>query len=215
MTQRSTGDIDMSNNDLERVKEDLATMKRALAPGLRFRRTSVRFPLAIAVGGVLCLLWTLLPFQFSKPWSALAPLMVLNLPLLVVVLHFAVTYKGDLSVSPGELKRAHMNYVPYVVAALSVPFLILGARFGLISVTLAGVAFVFFFGVAIAAVAVTEQNQRHLLGISVSLILYAIAALTLQLPKEVLLGILFVVGGLTGAVKSVQLRRHGTDHGAH
>ena len=41
-------------------------MKLTLAPGLPFRHKTIRFALAIAVGGALTLLWTLLPYPLAS-----------------------------------------------------------------------------------------------------------------------------------------------------
>jgi hypothetical protein len=207
----------MKTDDLERVKTDLATMKLALAPDLPFKPTTVRFAFALALGGVLSLVWAVHPYPVPPKWSIAVPVLLQVLPMLVTLVHFAIVRKpGDCSVSAGEAKRAHMNYIPYIVAILSLPFLMLASRTGWMPVGSVSPIFLFFFGAAITAVAATEPRQRFNLGLSIPMLLFAGAGLVLKWPHYLMLGLAFSTGGLALAfMMIVQLRRQAKNHAAH
>jgi hypothetical protein len=198
----------MSTNDLERVKEDLATLKLALAPDLPFKPTTVRFAIALAVGGVLSLLWALHPYPLPSKWDIAIPMFLQVLPILITLLHFAISRKpDDCSVSAGEMKRAHLNYSPYVFALLAIPFLVLAMRAGWLPASFILPAFLFFFGAAVTAIAVTHPRQRFNLGLSVPMLVFAVTGLLLQWPHALLLGLTMFTGGAASAfIMRAQLR---------
>jgi hypothetical protein len=207
----------MRSDDLERVKQDLATMKLTLAPGLPFRPKTIRFALAIAAGGALTLLWTLLPYPLAHPWSTLAPLALGQLPLIATMAHFILTYRPEeIQVSSAEMRRVHMNYAPYVVALLAIPFLVVATRSGWVPHSFLSPAFLFIFGASVTAVALTEPKQRYLLGLSLPMLAGAIAALVFSLPLAVTFGFTMLMGGAISAFcMKLQLRRQETAHAAH
>jgi len=207
----------MKTDDLERVKTDLATMKPALAPDLLFKPTTVRFAFALALGGVLSLVWAVHPYPVSPKWSIAVPMLLQVLPMLVTLVHFAIVRKpGDCSVSTGDVKRAHMNYIPYIVALLSFPFLVLASRTGWIPPSAVSPVFLFLFGAVITAVAATEPRQRFNLGLSIPMLVFAGAGLVLKWPHYLMLGLVFSTGGLAvGLTMVVQLRRQAKNHAAH
>ena len=199
----------MSTNDLERVKEDLATMKLALAPGLPFKATTVRFALALALGGALSVIWTLHPYPVPPKLDAAVPILLQLLPMLITLVHFAISFKpDDYTVSAGEMKRAHLNYNPYISALLALPFLVLAKRVGWMPAGLIFPVFLFFFGATITAIAVTEPRQRFSLGLSVPMLLFAGASLLFKWPHTLLFGLMTSTGGVASAlIMIVQLRR--------
>jgi hypothetical protein len=207
----------MRSDDLERAKQDLATMKLALAPGLPFHPQTIRFALAIGLGGALTLLGALQPYQLPQPWSTVAPLALGLLPLIATMAHFILTYRpGSIEVSSTDMRRAHMHYAPYVVALLAIPFLIVAHRSGWVPQSFLSPAFLFIFGASITAVAVTEPRQRYLLAFSLPMLAGAIAALIFNLPLLVTYGFTFLTGGTISALcMKMLLRRQETARAAH
>lgn len=207
----------MSKDDLERIREDVATLKLALAPDLPFKPTTVRFALALSLGGVLSLLWALYPLPVPPKWSGAVPALLQLIPILATLVHFAIARPdGGCSVTAGEIKRAHLNYVPYIVAMLALPFLILSSRIGWIPVAFISPSFLFLFGAVITGVALTERGHRFNLGLGIPMVLCAAVGLVLKWPHALLLGVTFAIGGMASALTMmVQLRRRSDSHATH
>ena len=71
-------------------------------------------------------------------------------------------------------------------------------------------------GIAFTAAALTGHRQKHVLGLSIPMILCAIAAFALPVPLMVLIGIMFVVGGvLTATIMRAQLLQSAAAHETH
>jgi hypothetical protein len=203
----------MSQADLNRVRDDLATIKQAVGMELPFGRTDVRLNLMIFGAGV-----------FASVWTALAPWGKLVLVGLIPVALVGIAYvtmdvrrsRRRTTGSPVYRRELKSGLIMAAVLFLLVKgYWMWGESMG-VSARLAGATAVFLAGVGLIPWGLSSRGQRPELGAAIALILYGVAIPFVSARGVVVgAGITLAICGLAmAAIQSYQLRTAGGAHAA-
>jgi hypothetical protein len=202
----------MSQADLNRLRDDLETVKRAAGVGLPFGREDVRASLWCALCGVLVSTWALLgPWEYR--W-------VVAIPLALAALGGVRAYRRAHRERGAEPVRWREHRLAGAAALVAVPLALaymLWERQVGVPRQFIGAASVFFLGVGLLIFAVLDRRRRPYAGGAIPLMAFA-AAIPLCSPAQVVIaaGLCWAAGGIaTAGLQAWQLRRNANDHDTH
>ena len=175
----------MSGVDLDRVKQDLATLKDAARLELPFGRKDVRINLWMAACGALIAVW----FAMT-PWDDRWLRILLFCPPVVFVGRAMLSAKRDRDHEPARWRELRMSLLAMVIIVPLVVAYIRWERWIGMPREMAGAAALFFVGVAALVVALMDFRRLHYAGGALALMAFGIA-----FPNLSRTGI-FVAGGL-------------------
>ena len=202
----------MGDNDLRRVKEDLAVVRRAAGLELPFGQEEVWANLALAAGGVVAVGWALLPHTLPAQWGMI-PLILLAVGYLA---RMRARYRRSTGRSPIRRRAYTASLVSMVVVGgLAIVYRLWATKLG-ISLTVAGSAALFLLGLSMLLPVLGDRGRVPDLGLAVPLIVCGLAIPLCPVSLWILVGAAFAVGGVAGALLTAhQLRRsvagHATD----
>ncbi|UCD29965.1 MAG: hypothetical protein JSV03_05685 [Planctomycetota bacterium] len=194
----------MSQVDLDRVREDLATVKQAAGMELPFGWEDVWLNVfVLSVGGMVAVIWTFLPHSLPHSLGLI--------PLLIVAVVYGIRLRIKYRRSTGRSSIRRREYTAsFVIAAVvgtcAIVYRLWGTRLGLPLSILQGIA-IFFVGLMLVGPAVLDRSRIYCLGISLPFILCGLAIPLLSIPAVALVGGACVVSGLAmAAIQAWQLR---------
>jgi len=201
----------MSQTDLNRVRDDLDTMKQAAGIGLPFGREDVRMGIWLAVCGILISAWALLgPWEYRQ---------VVFIPLglaILVAARTAAAARRQRGSEPARWREHRLSLVGLlVILPIVFGYMRWERQLGLPR-EVVGAAAVFFTGAGLLVFAVADPKRRYVAGAAIPLMVTGLA-IPLCTPSQVLIGagLCWTVAGLaTAAIQHWQLRRYGRDHAA-
>jgi hypothetical protein len=196
----------MSQPDLDRVRNDLETIRNAAGVGLPFSRDDVRTGLWCAACGLLICAWAVIGPRESR-W-------LLYIPLSIAVLACAHSYVTARRKRHHEPVRWREHRLSIIASAVAVPaaigYLFWERHVG-VPRGMSGAASVFFIGVGLTVFAMLEPRRRYFLGGAIPLMAFGLA-IPLCSPSGIVMagGLCMAVGCFGGAViQSWQLNRYG------
>jgi hypothetical protein len=202
----------MSQADLNRLRDDLETVRRAGGVDLPFGRDDIRACLWVATCGALVAAWALLaPWEYR--W-------VLAIPLALAVLGGVRAYRRAHRERGGEPVRWREHRLSWTAALVAVPLAIAYMQWERqigVPRQFTGASSVFFLGVGLLIFAVLDRQRRHYAGAAIPLMAFAVA-IPLSTPAQIVIaaGLCWAAGGITTAgLQAWGLRRHGNDHGTN
>jgi hypothetical protein len=199
----------MTDCDLERIQNDLATIQQAAGLELPFGREEVWLNLVLGAGGIVALSWALVPHGFPDQWGLIPLLMVV----LVYVARLRVKYRQGTGRSPLRRREYTIGFVlALVLSGLLLAYRIWGARLGIPLPHVQGSA-VFFLGLAFLVPAILDRNRIYLIALSVPVMLCGLAIPVSSVSAIVLFaGALVIAGPAMALVQVWQLNRSFTRH---
>lgn len=202
----------MTENDLTRVKEDLATIGRAAGLELPFGQEEVWANLGFAAGGVVAAVWALLPHGLPAQWG-MVPIILL---VVVYLTRMRVRYRRTTGRSPVRRREYTASLVGMIlVGALAVVYRLWASKLG-ISLIVAGSAALFILGLSMLLPVLRDRGRVPDLGIAIPLILCGLAIPLVPISHWILMGAAFAVGGVAAALLTAhQLRGCVADHAPH
>ncbi len=201
----------MSTSEVQRVKDDLATLQRAAGLESLVGREDVWANLAIAAAGVVAVVWALLPHGMPQQWGMV--------PLVLVVLSYLTWQRARHRQSTGRSAIERKKYSAElagvaVVIVLALVYRLWANELG-ISREVAGGAAFFILGAAIVVFCLRERQRWPELGTAVPIMACGLAIPMLSVSTWVLLGGTFAVGGaVTAGLTAYQIRMDANDHAA-
>ena len=201
----------MSTSEVQRVKEDLATLQQAAGLEPLVGREDIRANLAIAVAGVVAVVWALLPHGMPQQWGMV--------PLVLVVLSYLIWQRARHRQGTGrsaiERKKYSAELVGVIlITALALVYRLWATELG-ISRAIAGGAAFFILGAAIVVFGLRESRRWPELGMAIPIMLCGLAIPLLSVSTWVLLGGTFAVGGaVTAGLTTYQIRMDANAHAA-
>lgn len=201
----------MSQTDLNRVREDLDTIKQAAGLELPFCNEDVRLNLWSALCGVLvtaCALFT--------PWEyRLIVLIPVGLATLITA-STARKIQQQRSQNPGRWREQRLAGIAVLVfLPLAIVYKLWERSLGMPR-EMIGAAVVFFFGVGLLIIALTNRKRLYYAGASIPMMAFGFS-IPICSPRQVLIavGICWITASLAAAaIQSWQLRTHGANHAA-
>ena len=202
----------MSQTNLNRLRDDLETVKRAAGVDRPFGREDIRAALWCAACGVLVSVWALLgPWEYR--W-------VVAVPLALAALGGISAYwraHRERGAEPVRWREHRLSGTAALVAVpLAIGYMQWERQIG-VPREFVGAASVFFLGVGLLIFAVLDRQRRPYAGGAIPLMAFA-GAIPLCSPAQVVIagGLCWAVGGLaTAGFQAWQLRGHGNDHGTN
>ncbi|WP_165235191.1 hypothetical protein [Aquisphaera insulae] len=208
----------MSDSSLDRVREDLAVMRRAVGLGHPFEWEHVWACLALAcVGGALAVITAVtgISVKPAAPGSAshLAYLGLLLVPVALALGLMATLGHRRKEAAPLFWREQRHSWVAAVVVVpLYVGFTIWGVKNGLAAGTLTAATF-FLAGLFSVAAAVSERDRRYTLGFGLSTLLAgAICPWVGYEGAGLLVGGWLALGGVSTAIVMARQLRSGVEH---
>lgn len=201
----------MSTSEIQRVKDDLATLQRAAGLEPLVGREEVRANLAIAVAGVGAVVWALLPHGMPQQWGMV--------PLVLVVPSYLIWQRARHRQSTGRSAIERKKYSAelagvVVITLLAVVYRLWADELGISRAVAGGAAF-FMLGAAIIVFGLRERQRWPELGMAVPIMLCGLAIPLLSISTWVLLGSTFAVGGaVTAGLTAYQIRMDPNAHAA-
>ncbi len=201
----------MSDQDLARLRNDLATLKRAAGLELPFGPADVRASLALGCAGVVAVVWALIPHGLPHRWG-MVPLVVLAIGHVV-----RMRVKSRRSTATSSLRRREYTLgliATAVFAAAMLGYRVWGTAMN-IPVPFLQAAAMCFAGLALVLPACTDRGRIHWLALAVPILLCAAVIPMQAVSPFVPLGAAFAIGGAAMAgVQTIQLRRDKGHHDA-
>ena len=201
----------MENSEVQRVKEDLATLQRAAGLESLVGREDVWANLAVAAAGVVAVVWALLPHSMPQQWGIV--------PLILVVLSYLTWQRARHRQSTGRSAVTRKKYSAelagvVVITLLALVYRLWATELG-ISREVAGGAALFLLGAAIVVFGLRERQRWLELGIAVPIMACGMAIPLLSVSTWVLIGGTFAVGGaVTAGLTAYQIRMDANTHDA-
>jgi len=201
----------MAESDLIRVKEDLATIKRAAGLELPFGREEIWADLALAAGGVVAAAWASLPHGLPAQWGMVPIILIV----IVYLVRMRTRYRGSTGRSPGRRREYSAGLIGMVlVGGLAVVYRLWASNLG-ISLIVAGSAALFILSLSMLLPVLRDRGRMPDVGIAIPLVLCGLAIPLVPISHWVLMGIAFAVGGVAAALLTAhQLRGCLADHAA-
>ncbi len=203
----------MSHDEsIDRVRNDLETMRQAAGLELPFGRDDVRTNLWVAACGALLAAWAAL-----APWEFRG---LVAVPLLLAVAgavwsaRAAHRHRGSRP-SPWREHRLGM-LAALILLPLAVGYMAWEKRLG-IQREMVGAAAVFFVGVATLVFALADRRRLSYLAAAVPLMAYGVVIPLLTRQQVIVAGGIFMTVAClaAAAIQTVQLRRAGEIDGPH
>lgn len=202
----------MNQANLNRLQDDLETMKRAAGVDLPFGREDIRAALWCAASGALVSVWALLgPWEYR--W-------VVAIPLALAVFCGIRAYlraHHERAAAPVRWREHRLAAIAALVAVpLGIGYMQWERQVGLPR-QFVGAASVFFVGVGLLIFAALDRQRRHYAGGAIPLMAFAVA-IPFCSPAQVVIAAglcLALGGGATAGLQAWGLRKHGNDHGTH
>ena len=196
----------MNQNAVQRIKEDLAVISRAAGLETLVRREDVWVNLALAAGGLVTLVWALVPHGLPEQWGIV--------PLILLAVGYPVRMRVKYRRSTGRSPLRRRDYSAELVGALAIAGLAVVYRLWAVelglSLKVAGSAALFIMGASMLLPVLRSRGRLADLGYIVPLILCGLGIPILSLSPWVLLGAAFTVGGVAAAgLTALQLRATG------
>ena len=204
----------MTQTDLQRVRSDLAAMKKAAGVGLPFGGADVWLGIAWAVGGLPLMAWTAV-----APVEREMFVVLLGVPAAVVLVlsaWVARKYHRDRGKAPLRWQEHRFQWITAGVGVvLFGSFMIWGLARGLSPETLTTTG-VFSAGLAMLIPSIVDRARMFYLGWAVSTMLFAVLApLFGYRYLGVCVGAWLLLSGLTSAlIMAWQLRTGAKEHAA-
>ncbi len=201
----------MSTSEVQRVKEDLATLQQAAGLEPLVAREDVWANLVIAAAGVVAVVWALLPHGMPQQWGMV--------PLVLVVLSYLIWQRARHRQSAGRSAIERKKYSSelagvILITALALVYRLWATELG-ISRAIAGGAAFFILGAAIVVFGLRESRRWPELGMAIPIMLCGLAIPLLSVSTWVLLGSTFAVGGaVTAGLTTYQIRMDANAHAA-
>ena len=201
----------MGQDELDRVRRDLETVKSAIGDELPFDRRQIGFSLFFAVWGLIAAVaMGLAPPAFFKAASAMLYGALLVVPLLW---RWRMHRRGDKLIA-SSLQEAWPILLALVTGWLLIGFMMW--QLGLPRAT-AGPVVCVAIGLTILVVAVLHRRRYHLAGIGVMFVLMGVYIVLAPSPRSlVALFCLAIAAGsaVTAAIQICQLLVHRSKHAA-
>jgi hypothetical protein len=203
----------MSHDEsIDRVRNDLKTLRRAAGLDLPFGRDDIRTNLWVAACGVLVAAWSAL-----APWEHRGMLALALAPAIAGALWSARAAHRQRATRPGPWREHRMGILAtLILLPFVVGYMAWEKRLG-IQREMAGAAAVFFVGVATLVVALTDRRRLSYLAAAVPLMAYGVVIPLLTRQQVIVAGgVCMTVACLSAAaIQTVQLRRAGEADGPH
>jgi hypothetical protein len=202
----------MTDRDLDRIENDLATIQRAAGLELPFGREDVWLNLLLGAGGIVALFWALAPHGLPHHWG-LVPLLILTL---VYGTRLRNKYRRSTGRSPIRRREYTIGFVLAIVfGGFALVYRVWGARLGIPLAYVQG-SVIFFMGMAFLVPAIMDHRSRiYLVALSVPMILCGLAIPAFAVSAVVLFGgALAIAGPSMAAVQVWQLNRSRPGHAA-
>lgn len=204
----------MSQVDMDRIRDDLETMKKAAGVELPFGWEDVWWNIAISIGCVIAVVWMIVPHHLSHRWGWI-PALTLSV---VYVVYFRVKYRRSTGRSP--LRRREYT-AGLLLALMIVPVVIVyrywGASLGISLLHLRSI-FSFFLGFALLVPALLDRSRISWLGLAIPIIVCGLCTPYFEIPARIQMGIAVAIAlMLMSAIQVWQLRAqnervvHGAD----
>lgn len=199
----------MSQTEMDRVRDDLATMKQAVGVELPFGWEDVRASFALTVAGLMAMGWSLWPHELPDQWGMI--------PLLL----FAVGYTWRLRVKyrrgTGRSSVRRREYTFGLVGAMVAGgFALVYRRWATelgIPLPFASGACLFLLGGAGVLAVLKDSRRAYWLGWAIPFMLCGLAIPSWWASRFVLLGAAVAVGSLVaGTVQGYQLKKSNAAH---
>ncbi len=186
----------MSDNEVQRMKDDMAVIERAIGLSPSMGREEVWVNLALAGGGLVALVWALLPTGLPAQWG-MVPLILLAIGYLV---RMRAKYRRSGGRSPTRRRAYTADLVGMVVVAgLAVIYRVWATKQG-ISLTLAGSAAFFIFGLAMVLTVLRDQTRLPDLGLAIPLMICGLVIPLSPVSLWVPVGAALALGGAARAM---------------
>ena len=185
----------MSHTDLDRVRDDLATLKRAAGLELPYGKEDARLSLWLAFFGVL-----VTACAVFSPWEYR---LVLFAPICLAALVTAQAFVKARRQRTRQPGRWREHRVAGIAASIFLP-LAIGYKFWERSIgmprEMVGAAAVFFFGVGLLVIAVFEKKRLYYAGGAIPLMALGIS-IPMCTPRQVMIaaGICWITANLAAA----------------
>ena len=200
----------MSQADLNRVREDLATIQHAASLDLPFGREDVRTSLWSAVCGLFITLWAVFaPWEYR--WIVLVPLVAA----VVLTILAAAEARRLMTRQPVRWREHRLSARAGLVAAPMAIGYLYWERWSGMPREMTGAASVFFFGLGALVFSVLDRRRLYYAGGAIMMAFGA--AIPHCSPQQVIIagGLCWMVAGLVVAgIQTWQLQVDGTEHGA-
>ena len=201
----------MSETELNRVRDDLATIKQAAGLELPFGKEDVRLSLWSAVIGVF-----VTACAVFSPWEyRLVVFVPIGMATLITV-RAGRKARQQRTKQPSRWREQRTAGIAVLVfLPLAIGYKYWERELGMPR-EMAGAAIVFFFGVGVLVAAVIEKKRLYYAGGAIPLMAFGIS-IPLCTPQQVMIaaGLCWITGGLAvAAIQSWQLRTNGTEHAA-
>lgn len=199
----------MSQADLNRIREDLATVRHAAGLELPFGNQEVRAHLWSAACGVIMTLWAVFaPWEYR--WGIAVPIAA------AVAITLRTTAEARRRRESARWREYRLSSAAVLVAApLAIAYLY-WERWSGMPRAMAGAASVFFFGLGALVFALLDRRRFYYAGGAIPFMIFG-ALIPFCSPQQVLIAgsVCWAVGGLAVAgIQSWQLHLDGTQHGA-
>ncbi len=186
----------MSNNEVQQMKDDMAVIERAIGLNPSVGREEVWVNLALAGGGLVALVWALLPTGLPAQWG-MAPLILLVIGYLV---RMRTRYRRSTGRSPFRRREYTTGLVSMVVVGgLAVIYRLWATEQG-ISLTFAGSAAFFIFGLAMVLTVLRDHSRLPDLGLAIPLMICGLVIPLSPVSLWVPVGAAFAFGGAARAM---------------
>jgi len=201
----------MSAGEVERFKNDLATLEKATGLVPLYGREDVWADLAVSAAGLVAVVWALLPHGLPQQWGVL--------PLVLVVVGYLTWQRARHRRGSGRSGMARKRYTAEligtgVVVVLAVVYRLWANELG-ISREVAGGAALFMLGGAVLVFALRERDRWPDLGFAIPTMLCGLAIPMLSVSTWVLIGGAFAIGGaITAGAITYRLRMDANGHAA-
>jgi len=201
----------MSETGLNRVRDDLATIKQAAGLELPFGKEDVRLGLWSAIIGVF-----VTACAVFSPWEYRRMIFVpIGLAVLLTV-WTSIKMRQQRTKQPGRWREQRtIGIAVLVFLPLAIGYKYWERASGRPG-EMVGAASVVFFGVGVLVAAVIEKKRLYYAGGAIPLMAVGIS-IPLCTPRQVMIaaGLCWITGGLAvAAIQAWQLRTNGTEHAA-
>ncbi len=199
----------MSQTEMDRVRDDLATMKQAVGAELPFGWEDVRASLALTVVGLMAMGWSLWPHDLSDQWGMI--------PLLLFVVGYTLRLRVKYRRGTGRSSGRRREYTFGLVGAMVAGGLALVYRRWAteldVPLPFAGGACLFVLGCSGVLAVLKDSRKAYWLGWAIAFMLCGLAIPSWWASRFVLLGAAVAVGSLVaGIVQGYQLKKSEAGH---
>ena len=202
----------MNQSDVQRMKDDVATITRATGLEPPFGWEEVWADLGIAGGGMVALAWALVPHGLPDQWGMI-PLILLVGGYLV---RMRIRYRRSTGRSPVRRREFTGDLVgAVVIGGLALVYRLWSTKLG-ISLTLAGSAALFLLGMSLVLPVFRDRRRLPDLGLAVPLMVCGLTIPLCSVSLWIPVGTAFAVGGVgTALLTARQLRETAAAHAAN